>query len=232
MRALGVRWWVDTSALDAPTHDMLAHLWSRASAEGGDAPPEATFTLVPLLDAMVATIAQTSSLYLLDEPLDHLARALSSGGGPWALHYRDIDECGALLAGLLATEAIATEAAWEHLPPGEDRRAVVPGELVGEPRRAEPVPALTSATRLRRGPWTDTVVLGDEALVLVADRPYRLGGVGHAIWTALADPRSVADLVGDVVDALGAHPEAADLTERGAADLLAQGLVEVAGITE
>ncbi len=192
----------------------------------------AALVAAPLLDSMLSAIGQTSSLYLLADPLDRLARAMTVGGGPWALDYRDIHDCDALLAGLLAEDAeddAGVGVTWEHLPPSADRLAGVPGELVGEPPPPVPVPELDGTTRLRRGPWTDAIDTGDEALVLVGDRPYRLGGVGQALWLALAEPSTLDEVVAEVVDALGEHPDARDLTTNAVGQLVTTRLVEVVG---
>lgn len=186
-----------------------------------------SLAVAPLVDSVLAAIGQTSSLYLLEDPLDRLARALAAGGGPFALDYRDIQDCDALLAGLF-DDIAAPERAWEHLPPPDDRRAAVPGELVGEPPPPVSSRVLGGSTRLRRDRWTDAIDTGDEALVLVGDRPFRLGGVGHAIWTALEEPFTLDDLVAEVLGALGEHPDARALTTNAVGQLVIARLVEVA----
>lgn len=62
---------------------------------------EPSLAAVSLIDAVVTTIPQTSSLHLLDRPLARLAQTLTAGGGPYELVYADIASCTALLAELV-----------------------------------------------------------------------------------------------------------------------------------
>lgn len=180
----------------------------------------------PLVDAMVSVISQTSSIYLLEHPLDALARVLCERGGPHVLDYREISDCDHLLAGLLAADSGVTTT-WVHLPPGPGQRASDPGAPAADPQPELPPPAVTAATRVRRRAWTDAVRTDDELLLLVRDRPYRLAGVGHALWLALDRPRTLDELVDEVVAELGEHPEARSLTAAAVEQLHAQGIVEV-----
>jgi hypothetical protein len=209
----------------APTASVLgAVVLLRRDPDRAEPP---SLSVAPLVDSVISAIGQTSSLYLLEDPLDRLASALAAGGGPFVLDYRDIHDCDALLEGLLEDDVAAPERVWEHLPPTADERAAVPGELDGEaPPPVEP-PPLTDATRLRRGPWTDAIATGDEAVVLVGDRPFRLGGVGHALWLALEEPLTLDDAIEEVTRTLGEHPDARALTTNAAEQLVRTGLVEV-----
>lgn len=212
-------------AVASPTPTLAAVVLLRRDPTRGEPPALAT---APLLDGMLTAIAQTSSLYLLEHPLDRLARALTVHGGPFALDYRDIHDCEDLLAGLVTRDA-GPAAPWVHLPPPADRRAAPPTRRRASDSPTPPIPTLLDSSVLRRGPWTDAVDVGDEALLLVGDRPLRLGGVGHALWLALDEPRPLGRLVADVVAALGEHPEARRLTVEAVESLAQEGLVEVVG---
>ena len=80
---------------------------------------------VPLIDGLLAVIAQSSSLPLLDRPLHRLAELCSGSGGPFVLRYREIGDCVGIVHDLLtvpASPAAARASAREPSPSGSERR--------------------------------------------------------------------------------------------------------------
>ncbi len=59
---------------------------------------------LPLIDALLAVIAQSSSLPVLDRPLHRLAEVASGSGGPYLLRYSEIGDCIDLLAALFGAD--------------------------------------------------------------------------------------------------------------------------------
>ncbi len=160
-----------------------------------------------ILDAAVRAAAQTSGLAKLTAPLDWLARALTTGGDPVALRYRDIDTCGDVVADLLATPHPPT-ARWTHHPAGD---AVEPVE--GEWMRAMYLDAIESEGRV---------------LVLTQRGVSLLDGVGALAWLAAADGVTWEALLAAALDAFGPHPEAARLVDDALAQLAEQSLLRTA----
>jgi len=185
-----------------------------------------------LLDALLEVVPHTSSLALLDRPLQRLAAALTLGGGPWRLRYAEIADCRGLLEGLLAPKArydeasstlvagtdVGPPAAWVGVDPP-------PGPTV---RESEP-PTLTDSSRLVRAPWRDAVSTDDEVVVLADTVPLRLSGIGATLWLAAASPVPLHRLVAVVRSRHGEHPDARRLVAEAAAALVEGGALLAVG---
>ncbi|GGB78329.1 hypothetical protein N798_03120 [Knoellia flava TL1] len=177
-------------------------------------------TTLPLIDALVAVIPESSSLPMVERPLQRLAEAASRSGGPYVLRYSEIGDCVDLVADLLAPDGAWTSAAprapWSTTPPPDpapaaDVAADGVDDLVGE--------------RLVRRPWRDVVHGEDGTLLLIGDRPVRLGPVGEAIWHRAEQPLTRTEAVEAVIDALGPHPDATAIVAEGVAALLDSGVL-------
>ncbi len=176
---------------------------------------EPTIEPVGLVDQLLAVLPETSSTWLLPDGLDRLARAVTAGGVPARLRYSEIEACHDLVRDHLAGEGSAPQV-WEHLPPGEVQRWV-DGET--EPGTGEGT-ELGGADVLARAAWSDAVAVDGEVLVLIGATPLRLAGPGAAIWRAAGRGRPVGELVGEVVEELGEHPDAEPLVRQAALLLL------------
>ncbi len=162
---------------------------------------------VPLVEAILEVIPQTSSLPLLDRPLQVLARTLTLGGGPWRLTYAEIADCVDLVRDLVAASAqTPSTTGWTGVDPPRHSPVWPPA----------PGPA-DAGTRVVRAPWRDAVRADGETVVLRDDVPLHLAGIGQAIWDLAEAPVRVSDLVPDVVRAHGGHPDAARLVLEAAA---------------
>ncbi|EAQ00946.1 hypothetical protein JNB_12244 [Janibacter sp. HTCC2649] len=166
---------------------------------------------LPIIDALLAVIAQSSSLPALDRPLHRLAEALSGSGGPYLLHYSEIDGCIDLIGALLAGDKDSKRDPWTSTPPDPD--PTVQGGEFG------------TDTPIVRAPWRDAVHGEGGTLILVDETPVRLGPIGEILWGIAAVPVSRDDAYAAVVAELGPHPDAARAVDDGIAQLVDLGLL-------
>lgn len=176
---------------------------------------------MPLVDALLAVIAQSSAQPMLERPLHRLAELASGTGGPYVLRYSEIGDCTGLIADLLdpGAEGPRTErterAAWTSTPgPGAPTPAGSPPGCPG-----------THGQALQRTPWRDAVHGEGGTIVLVGESLVRLGPVGEVLWRASAAPVRANDLYAAVVAELGEHPDARRAVDDGITALLDTGLL-------
>lgn len=168
---------------------------------------------LPLIDALLAVIAQSSSLPMLDRPLHRLAELASGSGGPYLLRYTEISDCIDLLEALL-TDGRDGDRARERHP-----------WTSTSPVPFSPIPPLGTDTPIVRAPWRDAVHGEGGTLVLVDETPVRLGPVGEIIWRIAATPVTPEAAYAAVVADLGPHPDARQAVDDGVATLLDLGLL-------
>lgn len=140
-----------------------------------------TLTKVPLADALLALIPDSSSQGELDQPLQSLCRLIDSVGGVWRVTYSEAVDLPAALQ-LLFQEQLRTNPEWEA-PALETESGPI------------------SAGFIRRTVPKDAVAIGDDLLVMLDDEVVRLSGIGPAIWEATAKAVAedqLADEVGEV----------------------------------
>lgn len=178
-------------------------------------------TTLPLVDALVTVIPESSSLPLVDRPLQRLAEAAGRSGGPYVLRYSEIGDCVDLIADLLDPTGTwsrsGPRAPWTTTPPPPDRArtAGVAGDGVDD----------LGGERLVRCPWRDVVHGEDGTLLLIGERPVRLGPVGEVLWRRAEQPITRSDAVEAVVAELGPHPDAAAIVAEGVTALLDSGVL-------
>ena len=174
---------------------------------------EARLEQVPLLDGLLELIPQTSSLSLLDLPLQTVCRLLDSSGGLHRLVYSEIDDAAPLLHDFLAesTEPPRLELDWEPFTEGVPPKGSMTWALLDH--------------RIRLRPHVDAVLVGDELLVMVGDVPIRLGGLGLTIWQAARDAPTLEEVAATVQELHGSHPDAKRLIDETLADLQAAGVI-------
>lgn len=159
---------------------------------------------MPLVDALLAVIAQSSSQPMLDRPLHRLAELASGSGGPYVLRYSEIGDCADLLRDLLDGERTTQRHRWTSTPPA---------------------PAHPSTLRT---PWRDAVHGEGGTVVLVGETVVRLGPVGEVIWRAASVPVSRDDLYAVVPAELGGHPDARRAVDDAITALVDTGLLRQA----
>ncbi|WP_404386567.1 hypothetical protein LL946_08340 [Knoellia locipacati] len=168
---------------------------------------------LPIVDAVLAVIAQTSSQPLLERPLHRLAELASRSGGPWVLRYAEISDCVDLVRDLLEDRERPARAPWRTTPGATTRRE----------ERAE-----REEGRVVRAPWRDALHGEGGTVVLVGEDVVRLGGVGEVVWEAARDTREgvgVDAAARAVVDAFGEHPDAARVVREGIDEMVRTGVL-------
>lgn len=177
---------------------------------------------VGLIEQVLAVIPETSSTWWLDDGLDRLARAVTSGGPPSTLRYAEIDTCHELVREHLE-RAAPVDPTWEHLPAkGADRLPVGVTDATSEEPSGGP---LGDEDRVVRAPWSDAIACDGEVLVLAGPRPLRLAGPGAVIWRAAGGPTTLDELSECVVAEFGEHPQALDLVRAAVEQLLTHGVL-------
>lgn len=176
---------------------------------------------VGLIEQVLEVIPETSSTWWLDDGLDRLARAVTTGGPPARLRYAEIETCHELVREHLE-RAAPVDPTWEHLPAkGADRLPVDTLSFSEDPDGVR----VDDGELLARAPWSDAIACDGEVLVLAGPRPLRLAGPGAVIWRAAGAPTTLDELSECVEAELGEHPQALDLTRAAVEQLLAHGVL-------
>ena len=202
-----------------PAPQLAALVLARRVEDGNVLEP------IDLAQALMETIAQTSSLYRLDHPLRTLAQALTLAGGPWRLSFSDQAQCSELLTSL-AVGPQAEAPAWQHLPGPAHPRAAGEEEIPIT-RLVPDAPVISDTTRLVRAPWDDAVASEGSVVLLYGRSPVALGGAGAAAWAACDGPRTLAQLHDAVVAALGEHPDSHQMVTGAVSALVRRGVLTV-----
>lgn len=196
------------------------HLACLLLLERSAGPRAATLEEVPLLDALAQLIPQTSSLLMLDRPLQRLAEVVTLAGPPRALRYSEVADCLPLVTAALREPVPA--------PPWVGEA----GDVPAQERFAQPPPSappqhleVTGDTLLVRTPWRDAVHVDGETLLIADELPVRLSALGALVWRECRQPRRVADLVDVARAELGDHPDAARLVGEAAQAMATSGLL-------
>ncbi|MFC0674724.1 hypothetical protein [Brachybacterium hainanense] len=152
---------------------------------------EASLSRVPLAEALLAIIEQSSSLWRVPGGLASLARLLLGAGGALRVRYREAAELPALLA---------------H-PPAAAREDVeeIPARSI---TTAAPPAGTADLT-----PYVQALAVEDGVVVLREGRAAHLTGLGSLLWEELqADgPLGPAELERRIVEGAGEHPDSARL---------------------
>ena len=159
----------------------------------------ASLAPVGLLDGIIAAAQQVSALSRLSDPLQLMCRVADRCRGFYRLTYADIATTTDLLVGLVDAPRPRTAEDWRPWPADS-----------------------------RPEHWTDAVLVGDEALVLVGTLPIRLGPVGRTALEVLLSGGDETTVLAETVDRYGPHPQAERLVAEAvvaitASDLLPRG---------
>lgn len=160
------------------------------------------------LDLVDALVPHTSALTRLPDPVHRLADLADRCPG-YAVFYREADD----LAHALATLTTLTDL---------DRAAAQPPTLGGQGGpEAEAVSDASSPARVS----ADDVLITPEGGFLLADgHPVRLSPLGLSVWEALRSGYRGAELVAQVTDRHGEHPDAETIVEHTRLTLVALNL--------
>ncbi len=155
-----------------------------------DVPNAPVLERVPLADAVLALIPDSSSQGDIEEPLQSLCRLIDSVGGVWRVTYSEAADLPAALEPLFTAlgrkqsgaepewVAAAVHTGWGPMPHGLFRRAAA----------------------------KDAVAVGADLLVMLDSQIVRLSGIGPAIWEASARPVRPA-LLAEMVGRMHGTPE-------------------------
>ncbi|MDQ0118089.1 hypothetical protein J2T22_001266 [Pseudarthrobacter defluvii] len=176
----------------------------------GDLPVAPVLERVPLADAVLTLIPESSSQGEVVDPLQSLCRLIQSVGGVWQVTYSEAADLPAALEPLFRPQSAAyTE--WEP--------AAVPG--IRESR--------TQAGSIHRTAPQDAVYIAGDLLVMLDNQIVRLSGIGPAIWEACAGPVSLVQLTDHVARVHG-KPEGYRAAVAGAVEqLVSKSILERAG---
>jgi hypothetical protein len=148
-------------------------------------PPK--LTKVPLVDAVLALIPDSSSQGAIEEPLQSLCRLIDSVGGVWQVTYSEASDLPAALAPLFQDQP-KRQPEWEALAATEAESGGIPDG------------------HIRRAAAKDAVAIGGDLLVMLEDEIVRLSGIGPVIWDATARPITPDQLAEEVANVHG-RPE-------------------------
>lgn len=196
--------------LPAPAKPYLQAIVLLDRVKGGYTSP--VLKRVPLADAVLALIPESSSLGELQDPLQSLCRLIDSVGGVWQLTYSEAADLPPVLEPLLKRQRRSKQE-WEALP----RRDSRPGYL-----QPEPIPP----GWVRCAAAKDVVAIGEDLLLMLDSQIVRLSGTGPAIWKAAASPTTVEQLTEEVGKLHGTPEGYRDAVAAATAQLFAQAVLE------
>ena len=155
-----------------------------------DPPKAPVLERVPLADAVLALIPDSSSQGEIEEPLQSLCRLIEGAGGVWRVTYSEAADLPAALEPLFRApgrKQSGAEPEWAAAD-GHVGWGPIPGGL------------------FRRAVAKDAVVVGADLLVVLDSQIVRLSGIGPAIWEASANPVHL-DQLAETVGRMHGTPE-------------------------
>lgn len=139
---------------------------------------------VPLADAVLALIPDSSSQGEFEEPLQSLCCLINRAGGVWQVTYSEAADLPAALAPLFEKQA-GYKPDWKALPASSVQDLHVANGCI------------------QRSPSRDAVAVGDDLLVMLDDQVVRLSGIGPAIWEATNKAVPLDHLIDEVAKVHG-----------------------------
>lgn len=167
---------------------------------------------VPMLDALLELLPQTSGLPSTARPLQRLCEVIDRCGGVYRLTYSQVSRVAPLLRDLLANRPDPIES-WSAIP------------SVSTPASA--ASGLPRAPGVMRHPVLDAVQVGDEAILLHGRLPVRLSGVGLTIWLEADGGVDLPHLIDVAVREHGPHPAAGVKVRSAVGEMLDIGVLEL-----
>jgi hypothetical protein len=155
-----------------------------------------TLTPVPLSQALVDLVPQTSALPRLNRPIEALCRLIDRCGSVFRLSYTEIGEALPLIHQLVESETIVEER-WQRAAPRLPHEHDMQWALLDG--------------RVRRRPISDAVQVGEEGVFMADSMISRLSPLGLLIWQALDTSTTPDDLLTQARKTFGDHPDASEL---------------------
>lgn len=172
-----------------------------------DRPTAPVLQRVPLADAVLALIPDSSSQAEIEEPLQSLCRLIDSVGGVWQVTYSEAADLPAALEPLFQKQS-GGEPEWEVRSAGSHQSGHIADGFV---RRAAP---------------KDAVAIGGDLLVLLENEIVRLSGIGPAIWEASGNPVRLNQLAEEVGKVYGRPDGYRDAVSAATEQLIAKCVLE------
>ncbi|MBT2248071.1 ATP-binding protein [Arthrobacter sp. BHU FT2] len=195
--------------LEAPARLHLRSIVLLDRVESSE-PVAPVLSRVPLADAVLALIPDSSSQAAIVQPLQSLCRLIDAAGGVWQVTYSEARDLPAALEPLFQASP-APEPEWR---PVAQENAPDGGIPEGKVRRAA---------------CTDAVTIGDDLLLVLEGAVVRLGGIGPALWAAASKPASLNELTQAVRDVHGAPQGHQAAVVRAVEQLTAAGILQRSG---
>jgi hypothetical protein len=207
----------DELGLGRPPADLrIARIVLLDRVPGHPDPP--TLATVPLVDALLELIPQTSAVAKLRQPLQYMSRVIDRCGPVLRLTYGEMDERVRLLLSESLSHETSARERWHAVP--SRRRG--PSEL--DPEGSSRV----NGRELFQGDIADGIASQRDMLLLVDQVPVRLGEIGLAIWRAARNGVAQTEIMSIVEQQHGAHPEGLRIVREAVDQMLEAGLLVTA----
>lgn len=178
----------------------------------GEHPVPPVLQRVPLADALLALIPDSSSQGEIEEPLQSLCRLIDSVGGVWQVTYSEA-------AGLPA----AVEPLFRKHPPSKPKWvAAVPAMVEPDESESGNIPDGC----VRRATPKDAVTIDGDLLVMLESEILRLSGIAPAIWRATASAIPLDQLADEVGKVHGTPEGYREAVAAGTARLIAKSVLK------
>ena len=173
----------------------------------GDLPVAPVLERVPLADAVLALVPESSSQAEVVDPLQSLCRLIESVGGVWRVTYSEAADLPSALEPLFRLQT-ATKTEWA---PAAARSIHQPQIPAGHLQRTTP---------------KDAVSIAGDLLIMLDNQIVRLSGIGPAVWEACANPVSLGGIT-KYVGSVHGKPEGYREAVAGAVEqLVAKSILE------
>ncbi|KIS26206.1 hypothetical protein TV39_16265 [Arthrobacter sp. SPG23] len=184
-----------------------------------------TLRQVPLADALLALIPDSSSQAEIDEPLQSLCRLIDRVGGVWQVTYSEAADLPQALEPLFKKQR-RSKPTWEARPAA--------GAAAAAGGAATAATAVTETTQIPEG-WIrrvepkDAVAIDGDLLVMLESEIVRLSGIGPAIWETTASAVTLDQLAEEVAQVHGRPDDYRAAVAAAAGQLIAKSVLEQGG---
>ncbi|MEK0155880.1 ATP-binding protein [Arthrobacter oryzae] len=202
---------LDRVELDRVERDRVE--LNRVELDRVEAHHEPTLRQLPLADALLALIPDSSSQAEIDQPLQSLCRLIDRVGGVWQVTYSEAADLPQALEPLFRKR--------RRSKPVWDAREAKPEASVAE-QELEAIPK----DWIRRIPPQDAVAIDGDLLVMLEAEIVRLSGIGPAIWEATASAIPLDELAEHVGEVHGRPEDYRAAVAAAAGQLIAKSVLE------
>lgn len=168
-----------------------------------------TLHRVPLADAVLALIPESSSQAQIENPLQSLCRLIEAVGGVWRVRYAEAEDLATAFGAL-------------SFPPSEKSSAWFSCERVGDSDADNE--EFPTNCYLRNEPL-DAVEIDGELILMLASEVVRLTGVGPAIWRLSSRPVTMQEIVRELENSYGLPDDYQTYIDAAVGSMVARGLL-------